>query len=105
MKYFTQSEVSVRWALATGYLPVRKSAHEHPDMRAYWDQWGYNRAPYDCLPYARPEPNIAGWQQVRDIVARGVTEIMTGVRDAESAAREVQQSASEALDRAGEPLH
>lgn len=102
VKYFTNPEVSVRWALATGYLPVRKSAHEHPDMRAYWEQWRYNRAPYDCLSFARPEPNIAGWQQVRDIVARGVTEIMTGVRDADSAAREVQRSASEALAHAGQ---
>lgn len=102
VKYFTNPEVSVRWALATGYLPVRKSAHGHPDMLAYWEQWRYNRAPYDCLAFARPEPNIAGWQQVRDIVARGVTEIMTGVRDADSAALEVQRSASEALGRAGE---
>lgn len=100
VKHFTNPEVSVRWALATGYLPVRKSAHEHPDMLAYWEKWPYNRAPYDCLPFARPEPNIAGWQQVRDIVARGVTEIMTGVRDAESAAQQVQRTAGEALGRA-----
>ncbi len=100
VKHFTSAEVSVRWALETGYLPVRKSALHHPDMSAFWDQWPYNRAPYDCLPIAKPEPNISGWQQIRDLAARAVTEIMTGVRNAESAAQRLKESADQALSRA-----
>lgn len=101
VKYFTSSEVSTRWALETGYMPVRKSALEHPDMLAFWAQWPYNRAPYDCLPIARPEPNLSGWQEVRDLAARTITEIMTGVRTAESAAAQLKQAADQALARIG----
>lgn len=102
VKHFTTPEISVRWALGTGYMPVRKSALQHPDMRAFWEQWPYNRAPYDCLPIARPEPNLAGWQQARDFTARAVTEIMTGIRDAETAARLLKESADQALARAAD---
>lgn len=100
VKHFTSTEASVRWSLGTGYLPVRKSALDHPDLRAWWEEWPYNRAAYDCLSFARPEPNLSGWQQVRDLVARAVTEIMTGVRDAESAAVELKRNADRALSMA-----
>ena len=97
VKHFTAPEAAVRWSLETGYLPVRKSALEHPDMLAFWDKWPYNRAAFDCLAFARPEPNVAGWQQVRDLAARAVTEIMTGMRDAASAATELKRQADDAL--------
>jgi len=100
VKHFTSADVSVRWALETGYLPVRKSALKHPDMLAFWEQWPHNRAPYDCLPIAKPEPNITGWQQVRDLAARAVTEIMTGIHDASTTARILKESADQALARA-----
>ncbi len=105
VRYFTSPDISARWALETGYLPVRKSALDHPAIRAFWEQWEYNRTAFACLEYARPEPSLAGWQQVRDIVARAVTEIMTGMRDAETAATIVQQQADRALSQSGRPKH
>lgn len=100
IKYFTEPTISVRWSLETGYLPVRKSALEHPDMKKHWEQWPYNKVPYDCLPFAKPEPNLAGWQHVRDLVARVVTEIMTGGLSAENAALRLKREADAALNRA-----
>lgn len=100
VKYFTEPESAVRWSLETGYLPVRKSALAHPDMTAFWEKFPYNRAAYDCLPFARPEPNLTGWQHVRDLAARTITEIMTGMKNAEDAARTLKQEADEALRQA-----
>ena len=100
VKHFTSVDVSVCWALETGYLPVRKSALQHPDMLAFWEKWPHNRAPYDCLPIAKPEPNISGWQQVRDLAARAITEIMTGIHDAPTAVQILKESADQALERA-----
>jgi len=99
VKYFTNPEISLRWALETGYMPVRKSALEYPAMRQFWEQWSDNRAPYDCLSFARAEPNIAGWQQVRDFAARTITEIMTGIHDADTAAKLLSENADQALAR------
>ncbi|MCK5863470.1 MAG: extracellular solute-binding protein [Candidatus Hydrogenedentes bacterium] len=97
VKHFTAPESAVRWSLKTGYLPVRKSVLTHPDMIAFWKKWPYNRAPFDCLTFARPEPNVAGWQQVRNLAARAVTEVMTGMRDATSSADELKHRADDAL--------
>ena len=66
-------------------------------MQAFWKQWPHNRAPFDCLAFAQPEPNVAGWQQVRDLAARAVTEVMTGVKTAEEAAAQLKQEADQAL--------
>lgn len=97
VKHFTAPESAVRWSLETGYLPVRKSALEHPDMLTFWEKWPDNRAAFDCLSFARPEPNIAGWQQVRDLAARAVTEIMTGMKTAQEAASTLKKEADQAL--------
>lgn len=97
VKYFTAPESAVRWSLETGYLPVRKSALPHPDMQAFLEKWPYNRAAFDCLEFARPEPIVAGWQQVRDLAARTITEVMTGMKTAEEAAATLKQEADHAL--------
>ena len=100
VRFFTSPDVSVRWALGSGYLPIRKSAAEHPDMQAFFDLWTYNRAAFDCLPYARPEPNLAGWQEVRTLVERAASEVMSGLKPAGDAARELKARADAVLSAA-----
>ena len=97
IKYFTSPEVSVRWALGSGYLPIRKSAADHPDMQAFFKQWEYNRAAFDCLPYARPEPNIAGWQEVRTLVERAASQVMSGMKSGKQAAVDLKKDADAVL--------
>lgn len=99
VKYFTSKETTVRWALGTGYLPVRRSAAEDPAMQAFWKQWEYNRAAFDCLPFARPEPNVAGWQQVRDRVEIAETAVLTGRKSGRQAALDLKREADAVLER------
>lgn len=97
VKYFTSPKVSVQWALGSGYLPIRKSAAQDPDMQAFFDRWEYNRAAFDCLPYARPEPNVVGWQEVRTLVERAASEVMTGLKPADTIASDLKQKADAVL--------
>jgi ABC-type glycerol-3-phosphate transport system substrate-binding protein len=99
-KWFTSAEISARWAAGTGYLPVRKSAMDRPEMKKLFDEWECNRAPFDCLSFARSEPNITGWQQVRDIVTRTLSEVLSGSREPREAAISLKSAADEALARA-----
>lgn len=99
VKYFTSPETSVRWALGTGYLPIRKSVADNPKMKAFWDAWEYNRAGYDCLPFARSEPNLTGWQEVRGLVEGAETAVLTGMKSARKAAIELKQKADAVLAR------
>jgi len=101
LKWFTTPEVSARWSAGTGYLPVRKSAMERPEMKRLFDEWECNRVPYDCLDFARCEPNFTGWQQVRDLVVRTLSEVLSGAHEPGDAARTLKRDADAALARAG----
>ena len=87
----------MRWALGTGYLPIRKSAAEHPDMQAFWNETPYNRASFDCLAYAHPEPNVQGWQEVRGLIEKALTSVITGLSTGQDAASELKRAADAAL--------
>ncbi|PCJ63195.1 MAG: hypothetical protein COA73_05445 [Candidatus Hydrogenedentota bacterium] len=97
IRYFTSPEISARWALGTGYLPVRLSAAQHPDMQAFWAQWPDNRVAFDCLIFAHPEPNLAGWQEIRGLVENAETEVITGLKSGEQAARDLKEKADRIL--------
>ena len=97
VNFFSPSEVSGRWALGTGYVPIRRSAAQHPDMQAFWQEWEFNRAAFDCLPYAQSEPKVVGWQQVRDLVEKAQTAVLTGVKSGEAAAMDLRRQADEVL--------
>jgi ABC-type glycerol-3-phosphate transport system substrate-binding protein len=97
ISYFTSPDVNVRWALETGYLPIRRSASDDPRMKAFWDGWEYNRVPYDNLGFARPEPNLAGWQEVRERIEEAVVAVITRVKTGREAAHELKLAADAIL--------
>lgn len=97
VKYFTSPEVSVRWALGTGYVPIRKSAVNDPALQAFWAEWEYNRVPFDALPYAVPQPNIIGWQEVRDAMHKALTAVLAGLKSGRQAALDLKREADAIL--------
>lgn len=97
IKFFTSPEISVRWALGTGYMPLRKSAAEDAGMQAFWAEWPDNRASFDCLAFAKPEPNVAGWQEVRGLIEKAQTAVLTGMMSGREAALELKRDADRAL--------
>lgn len=99
-RHFTSGPVMTEWALATGYLPIRKSVAEDPRMQAYWDAWPSNKVPYDCLAFAKTEPNLRGWQEIRSLVEKAESAVLAGLKSAEEATTELQAEAQASLARA-----
>ncbi len=99
VKYFTSKETMVRWALGTGYLPFRRSVADDPAVKDLWAQWPYSRASFDCLDFARPEPNIRGWQEVREVVAKALRQVLDGNLTGREAAAALQRQTEELLKR------
>ena len=99
IKYFTSTEMSVRWARNSGYLPIRRSALAHPDLKKRWEEKPYLKAAFDCLPYARPEPNVAGWQDVRELVERAISDVLAGRTTADEAARALKVQADTLIQK------
>lgn len=90
LKHFTSPRVNAEWAVKTGYLPCRKSATEDPALQAFWAEWKYNRVAFDCLAFARSEPNIAGWQTMRGLLENAATEVVTGLKKPDAALEGLQ---------------
>jgi len=100
IKYFISAPVTARWGRETGYLPVRISAAELPEMKAFYQANPRARAIYDMLPAARAEPNVAGWQEVRDRLEAAVKQVWSG-DDPAAVARQLKREADKALRESG----
>ncbi|MBL7223465.1 MAG: ABC transporter substrate-binding protein [Candidatus Brocadiae bacterium] len=99
IKFFVSREVTAEWSVKTGYLPVRKSAAELRDLKAFLDEHPRNRAIFDTIPFGVREPSVAGWQRIRDDIAKAVTRVVEGRSTPAEAAAELTKEADAALAR------
>lgn len=100
IKYFSSTEVTAKWAMGTGYLPVRKSAATTKAVRDFFAQDPRNRRAFDTLPLARPEPGVFGWQAVRDQMELAESEAIGGRTPPEVIVRQLAEKANKLLNRA-----
>jgi multiple sugar transport system substrate-binding protein len=88
VRYFVSPPVTARWARETGYLPIRKSAVELPEMKEFYGKNPRAWHVYEVLPLAKGEPNVVGWQEVRDQLRDSARAALApGARPAEIAGR------------------
>lgn len=99
IKYFVSPKVTALWATETGYLPVRKSALNEEPYKSFANAHPRNRAAFDTIPIARPEPNLAGWQEIRKHLDLAETSVMTGMKTAAEAAAELTEKSNKVLAR------
>ncbi|MCX8064979.1 MAG: ABC transporter substrate-binding protein [Candidatus Hydrogenedentes bacterium] len=97
VKFMTSRENVVEWAIHTGYVPIRRSSATHPDMVEYWKNNPKAKVPFDSLEFARPEPNISGWQQVRDLVEAALLEVLTLMDTPENVCSRLKKRADSVL--------
>jgi multiple sugar transport system substrate-binding protein len=97
IRYFTSTPVTARWARETGYLPVRKSAAERPEMRQFYQQHPRALHVYEILPMAKGEPNVVGWQEVRKHLEDAARAVIGTGTTPQAAAVNLKQKADRTL--------
>ncbi len=97
IKYFVSPEVTGRWARETGYLPVTRRAIDLPEMKSFYESNARARAVWDILPSAKPEPNLLGWQEVRDHLQEAAHTVISGSAAPQSVAAELKRKSDQAL--------
>jgi multiple sugar transport system substrate-binding protein len=104
IKHFTSTDVTARWALGSGYMPVRRSAEQSPEMLRWFDLHPVNRRIISMIPAARFEPRPRGWQQVRPLIERVTLDavLARGDKTAEVLAAELKAEADLLLTPAQE---
>jgi ABC-type glycerol-3-phosphate transport system substrate-binding protein len=97
IKFFTDKQQTVDWAIKSSYMPLRKSAAESPDMKALWQTDPQAKQAFDMTPYARPEPNITAWQDIREVLQNALTAVTTGKATAKQALDDAANQANKLI--------
>jgi multiple sugar transport system substrate-binding protein len=97
--YFLSRDVTAKWAIRTGYLPVRKSALEVPALKKMLAEHPANRQTIDAIPFAFPEPSVRGWQETRSLVEKAMSEVIAKRQTPSQAAAGLQKEARRVLAR------
>ena len=71
---------------------------DNADLKAYWQKNPQAKQAFDLTQYARPEPNIAAWQDIRDILSNALTAVITGKLPAKQALDDAAKQANKTID-------
>jgi multiple sugar transport system substrate-binding protein len=98
VRWFTETPQTARWSAETGYLPVRKSAMDHPILLEKMKANPGLREAYAQLRRAVPQPKTAGWYAGRDILEREAIEpVLRGKMQPAEALAAAAERVNEAL--------
>ncbi len=78
IKFITGTTGTTRWSLRTFYMPVRRSGRDSTLMQVYLRNNPEHRAGLDSLAFAQSEPNMAEWNEIRDIIRDAVEAALLG---------------------------
>jgi len=78
VKWFTEPAQTVKWSVASSYMPIRKSAANDPALKAAWEKDPQGKMAFDLVGYSFPEPNVPGWQDARNHITDALTAVVSG---------------------------
>lgn len=92
MKFITEPAQTAQWSMATGYVPVRRSAAMLPVLAAYYKKYPDRTSAANQLDYAVVEPSLVGWPKAQNDISSQLLSALTGAKDPLAA---MQQAASQ----------
>lgn len=98
-KFLSSPEINAKWAIQTGYMPVRRATLDVPAFAEHLQRDGRYANAVETMNTSTFEPRVLYWESVRDVVDRQVDAVMNGRRmvepalaDAEKQIRAIQVS-------------
>ncbi|MDY6066001.1 MAG: ABC transporter substrate-binding protein [Finegoldia sp.] len=98
ISYFTSPEVSAKWSMKIGYIPVRKSAMDNEDYKKFIAENPYAEVPYKQALNATPVFVDPTKGQIYDALKIAADKVELENVDAKQALDEAQAKAQKALD-------
>ena len=65
----TNTRNAARWSMRTGYVAIRRSSTETPDMQTFLQDHPNYRVPISLIPQATFDPRPHYWDQMRPEIA------------------------------------
>lgn len=99
IKWFTERDQNAEWAIASSYMPIRKSVAQSPAMQQHWETKDLQgKQAFDLIQYSKPEPNVAGQQDIRNYIEDAITAVMTAKASPQAALDQAATKADRTLD-------
>lgn len=102
LKFLTSVDSCTYWATHTGYMPIRYSMLNHPDLKSYMQanpQYGVASA-LVLGDLGRQEPKLAVWEDIRTNINDMVNSVLSQGADPKEQLEKAVKSAQDKLDRA-----
>lgn len=91
LKWLTEPAQTAYWSIQTGYMPVRRSALDLPEMRAYYKKYPTRKASVEELNNAIIEPSLNGWPKAQNDLQTVLLAALTGSKSPLEAMRQAAQ--------------
>ncbi|GAB4317120.1 MAG: ABC transporter substrate-binding protein [Candidatus Sumerlaeia bacterium] len=98
LRHLTNTDNATQWAIQTGYLPIRKSCLNHPDMKAYLEKNPNYKAVLPELENGVFEPRIEQWESMRNVLTREFDSFLNGRKGVEEFIRDSTQKCEYVLE-------
>ncbi len=98
-KWMTSTEVQSQWSRDTGYLAVRKSAWETPDMKAYLEKVPQAKVALDQAAYAGAFLQVPGYHKVREYLKSALDRTLAGEIAPDAALKEAAANSNREIQR------
>lgn len=99
MKFLVSSASNSYFVQQTGYMPVRKSAAESPELKKYFEQNPDRKAGPDSMAYGFVPSVMPAWDDCRTEITTNYTSALTGQASPEDALKKMSQACSSALSQ------
>src|SRR5437870_8072376 len=97
MKWLTDTDQTVAWSLASGYMPLRVSAQNAPDFKSAADQDDRLLVAINALKDAHGIPGSPDWQKIQPVLGDMVTKALLGQASAKDAIAEAEKKVNDIL--------
>lgn len=97
LKWWGAPEQTARWAIKSGYLPVRFSAAQVPAYRETLQRDPRLQVGFESLKFAQAEPTLRSWSQIRNFLSEAISAAVLGQSTPEAALRQAAARANRLL--------
>src|SRR5438552_592934 len=97
MKWLTETDQTVAWSLASGYMPLRDSARNSTAFKSAADQDDRLLVAINALKDAHGIPGSPDWQKIQPVLGDMVTKALLGQANAKDAIAEAEKKVNDIL--------
>ena len=76
LRFLAEPEQTADWSIASGYMPLRRSAADSQKLRELWQKSPQAEQAFRLASLARTEPNIAAWQDIREVLQNALSAVL-----------------------------